>query len=693
MLTVLMATFNGARTLPQVLDAYTQLHSPEEGWRLLVVDNGSDDGTRELLLSYASRLPLHYAYEPRRGKNAALNHGLALALKGPETRLFVFTDDDATPERDWLLRYADAATERQGFAIFGGSIVPDWSETPPEWLLRLVPCGLTYGLTDPRLPEGPVYPGLVWGANMAVRGEVFRHGYRFDESIGPAAGEYAMGGEVSFTRLLEEAGFQSWFCPAARVAHHIRPVQLKPLWVIARARRYGRGACRLTRPGQFPEFLGAPRWMLRKYLEELCGLCAALMLRQPERIFQRRWELAYLGGYIAEAAAATRRAGSRRVLLTSFSGELGGMELRMLDEARFLKGVGYDCVLAPPRYAGDERWRQCAQDECVELADLNVPPMLEEWPWRRLNRLRAMMFSAPALRKLRPDLVHVAFCWTTYGASALWLAQHCGVPAVISVHNAFPLTQFNEWQRGLLQRAMSGVRGVYAVSDSAMKHFLALYRPWLPADVRLAVIPNCVDVRRFQPSLRRRAAARRQWGIADNDEVIGSVGRLSAQKRPEELLAIFAHLAKSRPRLKLLLVGTGPMESSLRDLVRRQRLTRRVIFTGFQAQVESIVPAMDLHLLVSRREGFGIATIEAMACGVPALATRVPGSEDILQGCAGGLLLTPGDIDHAVGTIAALLDDPARRAEMGRQGRAEVEARYAVPVISAQVEAFYAGLA
>jgi glycosyltransferase involved in cell wall biosynthesis len=200
-------------------------------------------------------------------------------------------------------------------------------------------------------------------------------------------------------------------------------------------------------------------------------------------------------------------------------------------------------------------------------------------------------------------------------------------------------------------------------------------------------------VRRFQPSLRRRAAARRQWGIADNDEVIGSVGRLSAQKRPEELLAIFAHLAKSRPRLKLLLVGTGPMESSLRDLVRRQRLTRRVIFTGFQAQVESIVPAMDLHLLVSRREGFGIATIEAMACGVPALATRVPGSEDILQGCAGGLLLTPGDIDHAVSTIAALLDDPARRAEMGRQGRAEVEARYAVPVISAQVEAFYAGLA
>lgn len=692
MLTVLMATFNGVQTLPKVLDAYTRLHSPEEGWRLLVVDNGSNDGTRELLMSYAGKLPLHYAYEPRRGKNAALNHGLELALTGPETRLFVFTDDDATPDADWLLRYAEVATTRKGYAIFGGSIVPDWCQAPPEWLLRLVPCGLTYGLTDPEVPEGPVYPGLVWGANMAVRGEVFGQGFRFDETMGPASGDYAMGGEVSFTRLLDGAGFQSWFCPSARVAHHIRPAQLGAAWIIGRARRYGRGAYRLAKPGQFPELLGAPRWMLRKYIEELLGLGSALVLRQPERAFQRRWELAYLGGYIREAAAAARRPSTPRILITSYSGELGGMELRMLDEARFLKRQGYDCVLAAPRFSGDERWRQSAQDECVEVAELSVPPLLEEWPWRRTNRLRALAFAAPALRRQKADLVHIAFCWTLYGASALWLAQRCGIPTVISVHNAFPPVEFNDWQRELLQRAMANVKGVYGVSDSAMKRFLALYQQWLPSEARLAVIPNCVDTRRFHPSVRRRAAARRQWGIADNDEVIGCVARLSDQKRPDLLLAIFAQMAPLRPRLKLLLVGTGPMESTLRDMVKWQRLSRRVIFTGFQAQVESVIPAMDLHLLVSRREGFGIATIEAMACGVPALATRVPGSEDILHNSAGGVLLPPGDIDAAIRTITELLENAERRTEMGLRGRAEVESRYAVPVVSAQVEAFYSGL-
>ncbi|XLZ71518.1 glycosyltransferase [Massilia sp. SR12] len=692
MLTVLMATFNGVQTLPKVLDAYTQLHSPDEGWRLLVVDNGSNDGTRELLMSYAGKLPLHYAFEPRRGKNAALNHGLELALTGPATRLFVFTDDDATPDPDWLLRYAEVASARKEYAIFGGSIVPDWSEAAPEWLLRLVPCGLTYGLTDPGLPEGPVYPGLVWGANMAVRGEVFSQGFRFDETMGPASGDYAMGGEVSFTRLLDGAGFQSWFCPAARVAHHIRPAQLGAAWIIGRARRYGRGACRLAKPGQFPELFGAPRWMLRKYAGELLGLAAAIVLRQPERAFLKRWELAYLGGYIRQASAAAGRPATPRILITSYSGELGGMELRMLDEARFLKRRGYDCVLAAPRFSGDERWRQSAQDECVEVADLSVPPLLEEWPWRRTNRLRALAFAAPALRRQKADLVHIAFCWTLYGASALWLAQRCGIPTVISVHNAFPAVEFNSWQRDLLQRAMANVKGVYGVSDSAMQRFLALYQQWLPSEARLAVIPNCVDTRRFHPSARRRAAARRQWGIADSDEVIGCVARLSDQKRPDLLLAIFAQMAPLRPRLKLLLVGTGPMESTLRDMVKRQRLSRRVIFTGFQAQVESVIPAMDLHLLVSRREGFGIATIEAMACGVPALATRVPGSEDILQDSAGGVLLPPGDIDAAIRTIAELLDSQERRTEMGLRGRAEVESRYAVGVVSAQVEAFYSGL-
>jgi glycosyltransferase involved in cell wall biosynthesis len=94
------------RKLCPVLEAYCRLAVPPDGWRLLVVDNGSTDGTAELLASY-SRLCLRRLHEPQPGKNRALNRALAEALAMPFDidGLFVFTDDDATPAPDWLLQW------------------------------------------------------------------------------------------------------------------------------------------------------------------------------------------------------------------------------------------------------------------------------------------------------------------------------------------------------------------------------------------------------------------------------------------------------------------------------------------------------------------------------------------------------------------------------------------------------------
>jgi glycosyltransferase involved in cell wall biosynthesis len=93
-----MATHNGADTLPVVLEAYTTLQSPEGDWKLVIVDNGSTDSTNEIIHAFTKRLPLTYAFEPRRGKNRALNTRLASGSGD----LIVFTDDDTIPQPDWL---------------------------------------------------------------------------------------------------------------------------------------------------------------------------------------------------------------------------------------------------------------------------------------------------------------------------------------------------------------------------------------------------------------------------------------------------------------------------------------------------------------------------------------------------------------------------------------------------------------
>jgi glycosyltransferase involved in cell wall biosynthesis len=185
---------------------------------------------------------------------------------------------------------------------------------------------------------------------------------------------------------------------------------------------------------------------------------------------------------------------------------------------------------------------------------------------------------------------------------------------------------------------------------------------------------------------------RERLGIAQDALVIGSVGRLSPQKRPELLIRLLGELLPRFPGLRLVLAGSGPLEKALRRCADARQLAGQVIFAGYQERVEEMLPAFDLHLLFSSREGFGIATIEAMACGVPAVATDVPGNADVLGHSAGGLLVPSDDLQAAAAIVASLLADPLRRAVMGERGRAEVCARYDHGKIQAQVQAFYRGL-
>lgn len=697
MLTVLMATYNGAATLPGTLDACCRLQPPDQPWQLLVVDNGSTDDTPAILARYLARLPLQCLHEGRRGKNFALNTALdSLPAPVAADDLLIFTDDDVIPDPDWLRQWERCAHEHDAYAIFGGAIVPDWpkSAPAPDWLLHHTPLGLTFGLTAPGLADGPLYPGLVWGANMMLRGRLLAHGARFDTSLGPAAGDYAMGSETELVCRLARAGNDAWHCSSARVAHCIRAQQLSADYVLQKARRFGRGKYRQSSPGQFAEIWRIPRWMLRQYLAHAVAWLLAALRSDGAACWRQRWELAYLQGYFLEAWRAHRcpQQGPTRVLVTSYSGELGGMELRMAQEVRYLQRLGYAASLALPSFDGLERWTLRLAQQQISVASFEPPLFFEQWTGRRQQLWRARWLAPARMRAFRADLVHVAFCWTHYGASALWLAAHCRLPAVISVHNAFPMTTISAWHAPLLRQAFAAVRGIYAVSPSALSHFMAIYQPYIVAGTRVAVIPNQVDVARFLPSVERRVAARQRWGLPAHALVIGAVGRLSQQKQPGAVIALFTLLRRQFADLRLVLAGSGPLDAALRAQVARMELGDSVIFTGYVDDVAALMPAFDLHVLLSKNEGFGIATIEAMACGVPAVATDVPGSADVLADSAGGLLVPAGDIRAAVPILAALLADPPRRYAMGAAGRTEAVARYSEAVVARQVKDFYSGL-
>lgn len=121
-----MATHNGVGTLPTVLKAYCMLKLTPGGWKLVIVDNGSTDRTREVIGAFVDKLRLTYLFESKRGKNAGLNTGLAHV----EGDLIVLTDDDAVPRTDWLVQLRRAADSQPSCSIFGGVVLPGWGSDP-----------------------------------------------------------------------------------------------------------------------------------------------------------------------------------------------------------------------------------------------------------------------------------------------------------------------------------------------------------------------------------------------------------------------------------------------------------------------------------------------------------------------------------------------------------------------------------
>ncbi len=302
MLTVLFATRNRARILRDGLEAYCRLQAPPAGWKLVVVDNGSTDDTPSVLDAFANRLPLHFVSEPKIGKNAALNSGLAIV----EGDLTALTDDDVFPYADWLVQLRKAADSNPLFSIFGGVIVPRWEAPPPQWFEWLNP-GPIFTITPPWLKEGELAPyevTQIMGPNMLVRTSVFQSGARFDPSIGPCGCCYPMGSETELILRLSSQGHKAWHVSGAIVEHLIRKEQFEKAWVMGRAINYGRGQFRLRPDANL--WGDVPRHLYRDVPREAFLVAAKWVAFRDRALLKSRWQFNYLVGRAIESRAIAR---------------------------------------------------------------------------------------------------------------------------------------------------------------------------------------------------------------------------------------------------------------------------------------------------------------------------------------------------------------------------------------------------
>jgi len=188
---------------------------------------------------------------------------------------------------------------------------------------------------------------------------------------------------------------------------------------------------------------------------------------------------------------------------------------------------------------------------------------------------------------------------------------------------------------------------------------------------------NGVDTQVFQPQPREAGPGlRADLGLAPDVPLVGFVGRLSPEKGPSVFVRSALLLRSRAPQAHFVMVGEGPMDGELRELASSLGLDSHLHFAGTRHDMPAVYNALDIVVSSSNSEAMPLALMEAMASGLPIIATRVGGVPDLVEHGETGWLVGVGEVDDIAGRCAALLDDAALRRRMGERARRRVVERF-----------------
>lgn len=352
-----------------------------------------------------------------------------------------------------------------------------------------------------------------------------------------------------------------------------------------------------------------------------------------------------------------------RVALSNASPAWGGVHTVTEILARGLLARGHEVrVLCRPTSLLEERMRAIAPTEPV-VRGMDLSPAA-------LARIRA------ALRRWRPNAL-LALTKKDVRLSAP-AARSLGIPVVVRHANDQPV------RGGVLGRVLYGaIPALHLTNAEATRRTILGSAPWL-APERVRVVYNGVDVERFA------AAPPADLGLPAGALVVGFLGSFEPRKGLLDLAAAWPAVARAAPEAHLVLVGRGSQDALLRE---RLAGAPRVHFLGHRADTAGVMRALHLLVLPSYVEGAPNVVLEAMAAGVPVVATAVSGTPELVADGETGRLVPAGDPPSLAAALGALLADPGCRRRMGEAGRARATERFTLARMIDQYEALLLSLA
>lgn len=395
------------------------------------------------------------------------------------------------------------------------------------------------------------------------------------------------------------------------------------------------------------------------------------------------------------------------VAITTFSPFVGGAETQTLAQCQFLLERGYDIQVVTFHHQKVWAEREIIHGVPVRRVARVLLGTREHWPrfLQRLAYLCAMFVMSWTLWQQRDQYDILQIC--QFSLLVLPLALVCRMthkPMTIVVISAGagkptktnapatllagPLDPHTPWlqvdgktwidgdlygleQAGKLvtnymRALLTKLGAIVIVLSTRMEQYLIEHNFYLPGT---RLVPNGVDIKRFFPAPVDVSTGERPLTVV-------CVSKMRYEKGIDVLLQAWHLVREQLPEAKLLLVGNGPIQPQLTQLAEALNILQSVEFAGLQSDVPAQFQRGFIATLPSRWEGMPNALLEAMACGSACVATRVSGSEDLIQDGVNGLLVEPDDYQGMAHALLSLLRDPEKAQNYGRAARTTVEQNY-----------------
>ena len=294
-------------------------------------------------------------------------------------------------------------------------------------------------------------------------------------------------------------------------------------------------------------------------------------------------------------------------------------------------------------------------------------------PWRKVRsffqRRSAVRRLGALIDQLNPAMIHVNdIWWVPHTVKAMASRRSNPVPIVAHVRQEIEPAKVRRY-------GLDRIEAVIAISRQIEQSLIA----GGVSVNKVRTIYSGIDFPETQPTCDSQTI-RQMIGVPNGAVLVGTVANLFPRKGYEVMLRALPAVVSAVPTVHYMIVGSDDhgYADRLKRLAHELKIADRVHIVGFQDPVQPFLASLDLYVHPALMEGFGLAVVEAMAMGKAVVATTTGGLPEVVSQGETGLLVPPGDVESLAATVVSLLQDPVRREQMGRSGRARAQERFSL---------------